>query len=341
MDATRFDSLARSLRAGSRRGVIATILGAAVGIPGLTSVEAKKKKPCPPCKKRKQGKCKANLPDGTGCSGGTCQGGSCVAATPPPGGGCTPECAGKSCGAANGCGGTCATGACPSTQICVNGACQASCPTTLCNGNCVDTRTSSQHCGSCGNACTGGAICQGGQCQVPDDPLFCTSQADCGGSAGELTCDTSTRRCECASNPSHGICERFDNGAGLCGPCCAGATTAKPCAGELVCVGDRCSCPAHKPDYCTDKSGYCSMDTKTDPHRCGSNCEDCTLFDGHCCSGSCVRGCSPGWGGDCLFAPCGNTCTRCPAGQYCCNRGPGTPDKCVAASGSTCPLPGE
>ena len=43
----------------------------------------RKKKPCPPCKKRKQGKCKAKLPDGTACSGGTCLNGSCRPASGP------------------------------------------------------------------------------------------------------------------------------------------------------------------------------------------------------------------------------------------------------------------
>ena len=42
------------------------------------AVRADAKKPCPPCKKRKAGKCKKKLPDGAACTGGTCQSGSCV-----------------------------------------------------------------------------------------------------------------------------------------------------------------------------------------------------------------------------------------------------------------------
>lgn len=77
---TRFLSLA-----GSRRRALGSLLVGPLGVLGCQREQgaAKKKKPCPPCKKRKKGKCKGTLPDGTVCVGGTCQGGSCVAETPP------------------------------------------------------------------------------------------------------------------------------------------------------------------------------------------------------------------------------------------------------------------
>lgn len=100
MDAVQFDTLARSLTSPrSRRGALAAVVGSALGAAALTETEAKKK-PCPPCKKRKKGKCKANLPDGTGCAGGSCQSGGCVATTtpPPPPPVCTPSCTnGRTC----------------------------------------------------------------------------------------------------------------------------------------------------------------------------------------------------------------------------------------------------
>jgi len=96
MDSSRFDALTKGLSAaGSRRRVLGGLLAGALGtvLSGASAVEAaKKKKPCPPCKKRKNGKCRGTLPDGTACSGGTCQGGRCIAAPPPlP----VPFCAGK------------------------------------------------------------------------------------------------------------------------------------------------------------------------------------------------------------------------------------------------------
>src|SRR5215207_1530485 len=78
MDGSRFDALTQTLMAaGSRRRALVLALGGTLApLLAQKETEAKKKKACPPCKKRKKGKCKANLPDGMGCSGGTCQGGA-------------------------------------------------------------------------------------------------------------------------------------------------------------------------------------------------------------------------------------------------------------------------
>ena len=103
MDTFQFDTLTRSLSAaGTRRRALAAALAGSLGLLGLVSsdvVSAKsaKKKPCGPCKKREQGKCKAKLPDGTACAGGTCQAGSCIAADP--------------------------CGSCSGDQVCIGGAC--------------------------------------------------------------------------------------------------------------------------------------------------------------------------------------------------------------------------
>ena len=96
MDGVRFDALTRALTTfGSRRRALASAFGGALGIVlAASSVdEAAAKKKCPPCKKRKQGKCKKKKPNGTPCTGGSCQDGSCVATVVPP----TPPpfCAGK------------------------------------------------------------------------------------------------------------------------------------------------------------------------------------------------------------------------------------------------------
>ena len=78
MDADRFDALSRSLTdVRSRRAALAALLGGTLGMVGLAETEAKKKKKCPPCRKR--GTCKGKKPNGTPCpSFGTCQGGKCV-----------------------------------------------------------------------------------------------------------------------------------------------------------------------------------------------------------------------------------------------------------------------
>jgi hypothetical protein len=90
MDGKSFDVLVRRvLGRPSRRGMLRAGAGSLVtaalagrGLSAPDDVEAKKK-PCPPCKKRKKGKCKGSLPDGTGCTNGTCQGGRCIVASDP------------------------------------------------------------------------------------------------------------------------------------------------------------------------------------------------------------------------------------------------------------------
>src|SRR5215204_218450 len=98
MDETRFDALARSLtQPRSRRGLTRLLGGLGVGGPlalfGAGETAAKPKK-----KKKNKKKSAAALP-----------------VSPPPSG-CTPDCAGKRCGDANGCGGFCTD--CPQGKSC-------------------------------------------------------------------------------------------------------------------------------------------------------------------------------------------------------------------------------
>jgi hypothetical protein len=94
MDSARFDNLTRSLTtAGSRRRMLAAALSGASGlVVGASSVDqARAKKTCPPCKRRKQGRCKKKRPNGTACGPGgqICQSGRCRC----PGG--TTDCSGS------------------------------------------------------------------------------------------------------------------------------------------------------------------------------------------------------------------------------------------------------
>src|SRR5215213_8927440 len=123
MDADRFDALSRSLTdALSRRAALASLLGSSLGLVGLAETEAKK--PCPPCKKRKNAKCKKNKPDGTTCAGGTCKSGRCVAVANPPG----DPCPGQTL-----CDGVCI----PTGQCCTRADWQAG--KLCCSGDCSDT----------------------------------------------------------------------------------------------------------------------------------------------------------------------------------------------------------
>jgi hypothetical protein len=138
MDGSRFDKLTRSLStAGSRRCALSAVLGGGLGIALAASVvdEAAAKKKCPPCKKRKNGKCKKKKPNGTACPGGTCQSGSCCVADPQ-----ATTCAEVACGTAttNNCG-QAVSCPCPSGQSClVNGSCALPCDeSSPCPSACV------------------------------------------------------------------------------------------------------------------------------------------------------------------------------------------------------------
>jgi hypothetical protein len=69
MDNARFDDLTQRLASTlSRRRSLGLV--ALLGLHQVAPVpEAAAKKKCPPCKKRKQGKCTRNKPDGTACGG--------------------------------------------------------------------------------------------------------------------------------------------------------------------------------------------------------------------------------------------------------------------------------
>jgi hypothetical protein len=160
MDDPRFDALARSLvSAGSRRRALTGLVTSTLGLLGARTEAdaAKKKKPCAPCKKRKKGKCKANLPDGTTCeNGGSCLSGSCRPTAGPPAPTCTD-------GIKNGretdidCGGSdcvrCAIG-----RGCVG---QADCGSAFCVNNMCQVCTSNEQCGTDSR---GECICTQGAC---------------------------------------------------------------------------------------------------------------------------------------------------------------------------------
>ena len=119
MDESGFDALTRAFtNARSRRGALSALLGGTVGLLGLADTTARKhgshrttKKSCPPCQKRKHGKCRGKQPNDTVCQDaasrpGKCQDGSCVVSSDPPPDP-TPTCPAGVC-SKNSCGSGCA-----------------------------------------------------------------------------------------------------------------------------------------------------------------------------------------------------------------------------------------
>ena len=225
MDHDRFDAVTRFLAtARSRRRALAAVLGTPLGMASVHEAAAKKK--CPPCKKLKQGKCKKKLPNGTGCPGGTCQSGSCVASSGASG--APPRCAnlGEACLLSNPAGaGCCAPHFCGfrettagrqyscrrSTCVAANEACadDQDCCLGVCDLDKVcrsQARTCAEWCPATCEECyyraTGGPpICgnEGGSlCDTP-----CSSNSDCRVGSDR---DCITHRVERDSGDSRAMC---------------------------------------------------------------------------------------------------------------------------------------
>lgn len=120
---------------------------------------------------------------------------------------------------------------------------------TECGGSCVDTSSNRDHCGACGNQCSGSRICVEGSCECP------RYHEECGG-----TC--------VATN--------------LNGDHCGGCQNA--CSGEKACAGGQCaeSCPRG-----LEKCGNDCVDPQVDSDNCGG-CGDSCASGKTCSFGSCV-----------------------------------------------------
>ncbi len=102
------------------------------------------------------------------------------------------------------------------TELCAAGQ-------VVCDSGCVDLVSSNDHCGACGNACTGGSTCAGERgCACPDGLTFC------GGSCVDVATDT-----------SH---------CGACGNFCAigAACNAGQCSGDAGTTSNRCGQPTRR-----------------------------------------------------------------------------------------------
>ena len=189
MDAKQFDSLTRSLYSWStRRRLVAGLIGGLLASPllgGAADVAARR---CPPCRRRKEGRCRKKRRNGTPCGvGKTCQRGRCVC----PAG--TTECSGvcvdttsdpRNCG-------TCGT------RCQLNGACLAG------RCDCVPVG-----CGALVGACCPGP---GGGCGCASsgfiDPRTCTNVLTC--PSDTTPCVGTCRTCCPAGttcDPSTGTC---------------------------------------------------------------------------------------------------------------------------------------
>ncbi|MCB9585763.1 MAG: hypothetical protein H6718_10205 [Polyangiaceae bacterium] len=179
--------------------------------------------------------------------------------------------------------GNCTT-KCTGGTVCDGASCVSSCTSgTLCNQSCVDTDTSSSHCGGCNQPVGANQHCEAGQ------PTCDVGWADCNGQPGD-GCEINTT-----------------NDAGHCGNC---TTACKPGA---QCTDSSCGCAPSTPKDCGSECRQCcGASDCSDGDPCTANvcnaqgqCDFSTGCTGGtmCCSGS---GC---------FECCDNS--QCGSGQTC------------------------
>jgi hypothetical protein len=201
---------------------------------------------------------------------------------------------------------------------------------TLCGLECVDLRTSPQHCGSCDSACATGTACEGGSCaggcvegllecghgcvDPQTDPQHCGAcgyacqeGALCAAGSCGVACPDPYTDCD-------GVCVDLQSSVQHCGACNA------RCAVGTFCVGGTCQ-------FCQEGFARCGarcVDTRVDPQHCGA-CDARCPERFVCVDSRCEDDCAPGLslcGDVCVNAQtsnehCGSCDTACEAGFQC------------------------
>ena len=161
---------------------------------------------------------------------------------------------------------------------------------TSCSGQCKTLASDNQNCGSCGNACGSGRICQNGTCACSSGLFLCggacvaSDAQHCGSSctvcpSGQV-CSNNACLAMCPSGQtmcSGGACvpSSGDGTIAHCGGCNACPTGANACNnGVCGCTGSDMLC------------GSACVNTNTNMNHCGGCNRPCT--GGTCTNGSCV-----------------------------------------------------
>ncbi len=207
--------------------------------------------------------------------------------------------------------------ACEAWQTCRLGACECAPGTADCTGDgiCADLMNDPEHCGACGETCSGDTpMCELGICVSTCDALDldeCDGQCvdlrwndeHCG-TCGEL-CGPGTGTVSCADgqctpcaafeqDDCDGTCEDLDWSDGNCGAC------GQACLADEVCVRGECIAG----------DGSCAMSCGDDELCCGGECYNPRGSDTHCggcgvdqCAGGCSEACRDG---QCEAVVCGD-----------------------------------
>ncbi|MGH7435343.1 MAG: hypothetical protein ACRENE_06690 [Polyangiaceae bacterium] len=139
---------------------------------------------------------------------------------------------------------------CTSANGCQRGTCACDYPMSICNGLCSDMNSDASHCGSCGNQCPAGQVCNTGVCGC-----FLASDTLCGS-----------------------VCVDTSNDPQNCGTCGA------RCTAYDGCTNGHCDCP-----YGQMRCGAVCTDVMTDTSNCGTCGNSCPAYGlyGGCSFGVC------------------------------------------------------
>jgi hypothetical protein len=304
------------------------------------AVRADAKKPCPPCKKRKAGKCKKKMPDGAACPGGTCQSGRCDTtsfrqsectaldrcAAPP---------ASFRCAEATCVNGDCGFGPRPAGTVCraASGECDVD---DVCDGASLDCPADALK--PSGTACT---LASGdrGSCLNGDCVAECTTPATCpppspNDLCAEAACSGS--KCEFRPKPAGTLCRAASGECDVPAVCDGDSLICPPNRGKnygTPCTSDGNPCRDHICDgtgkcfhpvkpfgtACPDDGNICTEDIcngagaciprqKKEGTTCGQNQK--------CCNGTC---CAEGQGCKDGTTCCQSFMQECEVWEDCCN----------------------
>jgi hypothetical protein len=213
------------------------------------------------------------------------------------------------------------------------------CPTgqLYCTDSCADVSTSAANCGGCGNVCSAGQGCSGGNCVKA-----CTTSADCLIADEDCTAGA----CTCSGTICGSTCVDTTSSHDQCGDCSTVCRADQICsastcicgAGMMVCDASCASCSGNQVPTClSDGSFYCcdqgTIYCEAYPGVCWDSSQSCDSLikcpDGNwrsCpestqrynCNTSqcadCTAACDGKWCGD---DGCGGNCGQCPPGQTC------------------------
>jgi hypothetical protein len=231
------------------------------------------------------------------------------------------------------------------------GACVCPVATQSCNGQCVDTLTDTNNCGTCGIVCPSGASCNSGSCQCTNanqEIVTINGQKQCAPKCPTgATRDPITGQCNCPSeqqvcgvtDTSPGTCTDLQSDINNCGACSNVCT-----GGGQTCQSGSCQCPADKPNLVNGQCTACSEgytdcgdplnpvcnNLQVDTRNCGACGNVCPTGAG-CIGGQCQcpDGEVPGTGSD--AGTCVQDCsTLGPGFQYCSNYG-----QCIDTNGDS------